>query len=142
MVKTVLKTQENNADVNAFIQSVADDTQREDTQKIDKYMQEIVGAEPKMWGASIIGYGHEHLKYASGRELDWMQIGFSPRKGSITLYVLRGGEEQYQDLLAKLGKHTTGKGCLYIKRLSEVDEAVLKQIFQRAIETTPTVRPS
>jgi hypothetical protein len=140
MAMADLKTKKTEASVAEFIHSVADDTQRKDAQTIDKYMREIVGAEPKMWGASIVGYGSEHLKYDSGRELDWMQIGFSPRKQNITLYVLRGGEDNYHDLLQRLGRHTTGKGCLYIKRLSDVDETVLKQIFQRAIETTPSLR--
>ena len=82
-----------------------------------------------MWGNSIIGYGQEHLKYASGRELDWLRIGFSPRKQNLTLYVLSKGPERYKDLLNKLGKHKIGKGCLYIKRLSDIDQSVLKEII-------------
>ncbi len=86
-----------------------------------------------MWGASIIGFGSEHYEYKSGREGDMPKIGFSPRRGTLTLYVLRGGELLYSDLLLELGKYKTGKICLYIKRLLDVDLKILKQIILRAI---------
>ena len=88
-----------------------------------------------MWGAAIIGFGVRHLKYESGREMDWMVTGFSPRKGNLTLYVndSSGGSA---DLMAQLGKHKTGKGCLYIKKLSDVDEAVLEKVILGSIERT------
>ena len=88
-----------------------------------------------MWGSSIVGFGTQHLKYASGRELDWMVIGFSPRKQNLTLYI-PGSLESYADLLKKLGKHTTGKGCLYVKSLKDVDTKVLKELIQRSIKET------
>lgn len=127
-----LKTKPNSASVEGFIDSVAEEERRVDAKVADKYFREIAKEEPVMWGSSIIGYGNEHLKYESGREMDWMRIGFSPRKANLTFYVIRGGVDRYQDLLNKLGKHSLGKGCLYIKRLSDVDASVLKQIIKRA----------
>ena len=134
MAKAQLKTQMNDASVVDFLESIPDETQRADAKTINQLMQDITGAPPKMWGSSLVGYGAEQLHYASGRELDWFLIGFSPRKNSLSLYVLREGEEQYTDLLAKLGKHSTGKGCLYIKRLSEVDQDVLKELLRRSLK--------
>lgn len=133
MSKAILKTQQNEASVNEFINSIVDENQRGDAKQIDKLMQEVTGEKPKMWGTAIIGYGLDHLKYASGRELDWMKIGFSPRKGNISVYILRGGEENYIDLLKNLGKFKTGKGCLYIKKLSDVDPEVIKKIIVRSL---------
>ena len=87
-----------------------------------------------MWGSSIVGFGSRRLKYASGRELDWMLTGFSPRKANITLYIL-GGFEKQDALLSKLGKYTTGKGCLYIKKLKDVDTRVLKELISESVQT-------
>ena len=81
-----------------------------------------------MWGPAIIGFGLRHLKYDSGREMDWMVIGFSPRKGNLTLYVGLGSDNGYDDYLTRLGKHKTGKGCLYINKLSNIDESVLEEL--------------
>ena len=133
MPKAQLKTKITEASVEEFISSIKDETQREESKLIDKYMQEITGEKPKMWGPAIIGYGLEHLKYESGRELDWLRIGFSPRKQNLSLYILKGGEEKYKDLLSKLGSHTTGKGCLYIKRLKDINKEVLKEIIKRSL---------
>lgn len=91
-------------------------------------MKQATKAEPKMWGTSIVGFGTYHYKYASGREGDWFQTGFSPRKQSLTLYLM-GGLDMHQAALKKLGKHTTGVGCLYIKKLGDVDKKVLKEII-------------
>jgi hypothetical protein len=132
MPKADLKTRPTTKSVGEFIDSIADETQRQDSKVVDKLMREVSGSEPKMWGPAIIGYGQENLKYATGRELDWPKLSFSPRKQYLTLYVLTGGEEKYQDLLDKLGKYTTGKVCLYIKRLTDVDMDVLKQIIERS----------
>lgn len=121
------KTQLTNASVEEFLNGIVDDQQRADSIKIDEIMQRVTGEKPKMWGPAIIGYGLRHLKYDSGREMDWMVTGFSPRKDNLTLYVLNGTEEQ-DKLLSKLGKHKTGKGCLYIKRLSDVDVNIVEQI--------------
>ena len=133
MAKVELKTKENNANVDDFINSVKDNQQRDDSKVILKMMGKATGDKPKMWGSSIVGFGNETLKYESGRELEWFKIGFSPRKQSLTLYVLRGGENNYKNLLAKLGKHTLGKGCLYIKNLEEVDSNVLEDLIKESL---------
>ncbi len=111
MAKAELKTKLNDASVEDFIETIESETVREDCRKIIELMQKATNAEPKMWGANIIGFGYRLLKYASGRELEWMQIAFSPRKQTITLY-LNLGEGWDENLLSKLGKHKIGKGCL------------------------------
>ncbi len=128
-----LKTQKNNASVKAFLQSVKDKQMREDCEKISDLMKSTAGAEPKMWGTSIVGFGEYHYKYASGREGDWFLCGFSPRKQALTLYIT-SGLEQHPELLAKLGKHKIGKSCLYIKRLDDVDLKVLKSLIQQGVK--------
>ena len=133
MAQAKLKTAATTQSVEPFLQSVSDPSQREDAKKIDQLFQEISGEPPVMWGTSIIGYGQEHLCYDSGRELEWLKLGFSPRKGSISLHILRGGIELYDDLLKQLGKHTTGKGCLYIKKLSDINLDVLQKIVKKAL---------
>ena len=125
MAKTELKTQKNDASVDDYLDKIPDDGQRADCKVIHAMMQKASGDPGSMWGSAIVGYGTYHYKYASGREADWMRIGFSPRKGKTTIY-LSNGFDQYQDLLAKLGKHSTGKGCLYIKHLSDVDQGILE----------------
>lgn len=135
MAKAQLKTQVTNASVAEFINSVEDKQRREDSKIVDKLMQEVSGEKARMWGPAIIGYGSEHLKYESGRELDMPKLAFSPRKQSLVLYVLEDGEESYRDLLSKLGKYTTSKVCLYIKNLSDVDLSVLKQVLERSFKT-------
>jgi hypothetical protein len=121
-----LKTKLNNASVDKFLKGVKDEQTRADCYQIIEMMNKATKAEPKMWGTSIIGFGNIHLKYESGRELDWFPIGFSPRKQNITLYLM-GGLEQ-KELLDKLGKYSTGKGCLYIKKLADVDIKVLNKL--------------
>ena len=128
-----LKTRKTEASVDQFLSSLPSEQTRDDCLAIAKLMQQATKAEPKMWGTSIVGFGTTHLKYASGRELDWMVIGFSPRKQNLTLY-LSGGLDSYADLLAKLGKHKTSGGCLYIKTLQDVDTKVLKQIIQQSVK--------
>jgi hypothetical protein len=123
-----LKTKERKASVEKFINSVKDDQQREDSFKILKMMKQITKAEPKMWGTSMIGFGNYHYKYASGREGDWFLTGFSPRKQNISLYIM-ADINKYKDLLSKLGKHKTGKGCLYINKLEDIDVEVLKELI-------------
>jgi hypothetical protein len=122
------KTQATNADVIAFIEGVADETQRADAHAIVEIMTRLSGEPAKMWGPSIIGFGSYHYKYDSGREGDSLRIGFSPRKGQTVLYLVDGyvGKEAQ---LARLGKHKLGKSCLYIKRLSDVDMAVLEDMI-------------
>lgn len=130
-----LKTKKTNASVADFLNEIADERVREDCKKIAGLMQKAADSEPKMWGKNIIGFGNRRLKYASGRELDWMIVGFSPRKANLTLY-LSTGENWNEDLLSKLGKHKTGKGCLYFKRLSDVNEEVLTEMIKESVERT------
>ena len=130
---TKLKTQKTNASVTAFLKSVTDDDRRKDCQALVRIMRRAVGAEPKMWGSSIVGFGHYHYKYASGRENDWFLAGFSPRKQDLTLYIM-AGFDRYDALMAKLGKHRTGKSCLYLKRLADVDVAVLEHLISASVK--------
>jgi hypothetical protein len=118
---TDVKTKVNDASVTDFLNSVTDEQKRKDSLEILKIMKQITKEEPKMWGASIVGFGSYHYKGASGREGDWMLTGFSPRKQNLTLYLMHGFDEQ-KDLLKKLGKHKTSMGCLYIKKLDDVDK--------------------
>ncbi|MBI3175100.1 MAG: DUF1801 domain-containing protein [Chloroflexi bacterium] len=131
-----LKTQKTDASVEAFLNSVADEQQRRDSFAVLDLMKKVSRAEPKMWGPAIVGFGQYRYKYDSGRENDWFPIGFSPRKGNLTLY-LAGGLEPQADLLAQLGKHKTGKGCIYIKKLTDVDQTVLKQMLERCLKNLP-----
>ena len=128
-----LKTKERQASVEKFLNSVKDDKRREDSFKILKMIKQITKAEPKMWGTSMIGFGNYRYKYASGREGDWFYAGFSPRKQSLTLYVM-ADINKYKSLLGKLGNHKTGKGCLYINKLDDVDVKVLKQIITTSVK--------
>ncbi len=128
-----LKTKVNKASVDKFIKGVKDEQTRDDCFKIAEMMQKATKAEPKMWGTSIVGFGTYHYKGASGREGDWFVAGFSPRKQNLTLYIMTGFDE-YEDLLAKLGKHSTGKACLYIKRLADVDLKVLKELITKSVK--------
>jgi hypothetical protein len=126
------KTQATEAEVTAFIAGVADETRRADAHIIAEMMARLSGAPAKMWGPSIIGFGRYHYKYDSGREGDTLRIGFSPRKGQTVLY-LPGIISGQADLRARLGKHKEGKGCLYIKRLADVDAAVLEEMMVASI---------
>ena len=129
------KTVKTKTDARAFIDSIPDENRRNDCQALADLMQEITGAGPKMWGEAIIGFGDYHYKYASGREGDWFLTGFSPRKQNITIY-LSYGFEQNTDLLKRLGKFKTGKACLYINRLSDIDLNVLKSLVLQAAGTS------
>ena len=125
-----LKTKATGASVAAFIDKIGDERRRRDCQALVKMMSRATRAEPKMWGSSIVGFGSSRLKYESGRELDWFPIGFASRKADIALYgLLSDGRDA---LLGKLDNHSRGKGCLYIKRLEDVDEAVLRQLIDTA----------
>jgi hypothetical protein len=125
------RTKPTDQTVESFINTIEDERKRRDSQTIITMMCEATGEKPCMWGSSIVGFGSYHYKYESGREGDAPRIGFSPRKQNLTLYLLQGElDERRQTLLTKLGKHTTGKGCLYIKKLDDVDLDVLKQIIQ------------
>ncbi len=124
-----MKTVQTEASVEDFLNLVEDDQKREDCFEIVKMMKQVTKKEPKMWGPAIIGFGSYHYKYESGREGDSPQIGFSPRKQNITLYILSGDENP---LLQKLGKHSTGKVCLYIKKLADVDKKVLLELIKES----------
>jgi hypothetical protein len=127
-----LKTKQTDASAADFLNAIPDAQVREDCWTIAGIMQEATKSEPKMWGPSIVGFGHSRLVYPNGRELDWMQIGFSPRKQNLTLYI--GGFEEKSDLLEKLGTHSCGKGCLYIKRLSGVHLPTLKKLVRASLK--------
>ncbi len=127
-----LKTRKTELSVDAFIKKIPDTQKRKDAFTIAELMEKATKAKGKMWGTAIIGFGDRHLKYESGRELDWFIMGFSPRKQNLTLYIF-GTVEKQQALLKKLGKHKTGKGCLYINKLEEVDMAVLKEIINKGL---------
>jgi hypothetical protein len=133
MAKTELKTKVNNASVAKFLNSVMDEGKRNDCFEILKMMKQVTKEEPKMWGASIVGFGSYHYKGKSGREGDWMLTGFSPRKQALTVYLM-GGFDEHTDLLKKLGKFTTSVGCLYIKKLDDVDRKVLKQLVTASVK--------
>jgi hypothetical protein len=129
-----LKTKVNDASVTKFLDSIADEKKRADGYALLEMMQKATQTEPKMWGSSIIGFGNYHYVYESGREGDWFLTGFSPRKQTLTLYSMGGGWEQYDALLQKLGKHSLGKGCLYIKKLDDVDKPTLKKLIGEAVK--------
>ncbi|HUR98974.1 MAG TPA: DUF1801 domain-containing protein [Pyrinomonadaceae bacterium] len=132
MAKAEIKTKETDASVDEFLEAVGDERQREDSYKVLDVMRRITGDEPKMWGTAIIGFGNSvYTSPATGREVDWPKMAFSPRKGNLTLYVLNDSAKQ-APLLEKLGKHKRGKGCLYIKRLSDVDGKVLEKLIATA----------
>lgn len=128
-----LKTQENDQSVDAFLQQVEDEKRRRDCYTVVEIMREAAGAEPRMWGDSIVGFGKYRYKYASGREGDWMLVGFSPRKDNLTLYIM-AGFEQYEGLLARLGKIKHAKSCLYVKKLEDVDLEVLKELVRQSVD--------
>jgi hypothetical protein len=128
-----LKTKKTTASVPAFLAAIADPQRRADAKKVAAMMKAATGTTPKMWGTSIVGYGSQHYKYASGREGDWPRIAFSPRKDALTLYIT-SSFEQYSELMARLGKFKTGKSCLHIKRLTDIDTTVLKQLLTRALK--------
>ena len=127
-----LKTRPRASSVDAFIDAVDDEHKRADCRVVAEMMAEITGAEGVMWGASIVGFGNYHYRYASGREGDFFEAGFSPRKRALTIYVMAGFAE-YDDLLVRLGRYTTGKSCLYVKRLSDVDLDVLREMLTRSV---------
>ena len=128
-----LKTRPTDASVADFLNGVENEQKRLDCQKISELMELATGAPPKMWGDAIVGFGVCHLKYSTGRELDWPIVAFSPRKQNITLY-LSTGEQWNEELLSRLGKHKTGMGCLYFKRLSDVDEEILKELIAESVK--------
>lgn len=127
-----LKTRPTGASVAAFLAGIPDDERRRDCRALDALMRRATGERPRMWGPSIVGYGSYVLRYADGRELEWPVIGFSPRKQALTVYIM-GGLDRHAALLARLGNHKrSGGGCLYLKRLADVDPGVLEVLCERA----------
>ncbi len=135
------KTKETGESVEAFLNAIADDQRRRDCFTVMELMKDATKVEPKMWGTSIVGFGRYHYIYASGREGDSCWIGFSPRKQNLTLYLM-GGFEQHADLMAKLGKYSLGKGCLYINRLQDIDTAILGELIERSVAYVIKTHPS
>jgi nucleoid DNA-binding protein len=133
MAKVELKTKVNDASVTEFLNSVTDEQKRKDCAELLKLMKQVTREAPKMWGASIVGFGSYHYKGKSGREGDWMLTGFSPRKQNLTVYII-SGFDAHAALLKKLGKFTTSMGCLYIKKLADVDKKVLKELVQASVK--------
>ncbi len=129
-----MKTKPTNASVEKFLNQIADETRREDCFAIARMMEDITGKKPQMWGDSLVGFGAYHYKYASGHEGDWPLTAFSPRKNDLTLYLMPGFEH-YKDLMGQLGKHRTGRSCLYIKRLSDVHVPTLKKLIRESVKT-------
>lgn len=129
-----LKTKPTKASVKDFLNQIPDEERRKDCFEVAKIMEEITGNKPKMWGPSIVGFGTYHYKYASGREGDWPITAFSPRKKDLTLYIMMGCFDKYPELMEKLGKHSTGKSCLYIKRLSDIHVPTLKKLIKTSIK--------
>jgi hypothetical protein len=128
-----LKTTKSAGSVTEFLDAVADAQRRADVIAACALMREVTGAEPAMWGSSIVGFGTYHYKYASGQEGDWPAVGLSPRKAALTLY-LSTGFDGAEDLLGRLGPHSIGKSCLYVKRLSAVDQDVLRDLVGKAFQ--------
>lgn len=127
------KTKPTGEDVESFLNNMSDEKKRQDCFTLLEMMKQITNLEPKIWASSMIGFGNYHYKYASGHEGDAFIVGFSPRKQNLTIYILTGFEQE-QQLLEKLGKHTTGKGCLYVKRLDDVHLPTLRSLIQHSVE--------
>lgn len=135
-----LKTKPTDASVEAFLDTIPDETKRQDSYTLLAMMQEVTGFKPRMWGESIVGFGSYHTKYGAGREADWPLVGFSPRKQNLTLYIMSGFDE-YDELLGRLGKHSLGKACLYVKRLKDVDIATLRELVRLSAEHMAATNP-
>lgn len=128
-----LKTKKTEIPVSEFVAGIKEEEVRKDTQQLVKLMEKASGAKGKMWGPAIIGFGDHLLVYESGRELDWFKIGFSPRKGKFSIYAMSEAMSD-EKLMQKLGKHSMSKGCLYIKKLSDIDEKVLLQLLEKTVK--------
>ena len=126
-----LKTKKTNADVDAFLDTITDQKRREDCRAVVDLMADVTGEPPTMWGSAIFGFGSYHYRYASGREGDWMATGVSPRKQNLTVYIM-SGFPRHDALMRKLGRYTTGKSCLYIKKLEDVDTGVLGELVRES----------
>lgn len=128
-----LKTKENDGDVLAFINGLENEQRKSDCKELLKLFSEITNESPKMWGASIIGFGSYHFKYESGREGDWFLTGFSPRKNNLSIYIMSGFKE-YEGLMKELGKYKTGSSCLYVNKLSDIDAQKLAKLVEKSVK--------
>jgi hypothetical protein len=130
-----LKTKPTDTSVETLLGAIPDDARRQDCRTVLGLMREVTQCEPRVWGSTMIGFGTYHYRYASGREGDWFLTGFAPRKQDLTLYIM-AGFDRYDALLSKLGKYRTGKSCLYVKRLADVDLAVLRELVAASVAHT------
>lgn len=128
-----LKTKKNNASVSAFMKGIEDPAQRADCRKISAMMKKATGSRPKMWGTSIVGFGSYSYTNTAGKNFEWMLTGFSPRKQATSVYIMPGFKK-FDALMKKLGRYKTGKSCLYVKRLEDVDERVLEQLIAESVK--------
>ncbi|QPC83931.1 DUF1801 domain-containing protein [Phototrophicus methaneseepsis] len=135
-----IKTQPHDGDVRTFLSQVENEKRREDAFTILELMEEVTGEEAVMWGESIIGFGSYHYRYASGREGDWMLAGFAPRKQNLSLYIMAGFDD-YDDLMSKIGKHKTGKSCLYINKVEDIDLDVLRELVKKSVDHMKATNP-
>jgi hypothetical protein len=129
-----LKTKVNDASVTEFLDRIADEKKRADAYVLLELMRKATKEEPKMWGSAIVGFGKTHYVYASGRQGDWFPVGFSPRKQNLALYTMGVGWQQYPELLEKLGKHSMGKGCLYLRNLDNVNMPALTKLIGQVVK--------
>lgn len=127
------KTKQTTQSVAKFLDSVSDDTRRKDSKTVLKLMKKVTKKAPRMWGESLIGFGTYHYKYASGHESDYFLTGFSPRAQNLTVYIMPGFEP-FPTLMQKLGKYKTGKSCLYVKKLEDIDISVLEELIKKSVE--------
>lgn len=126
------KTRRTDDDVEAFLASISDERQREDSRFLVEMMSEVSGAEPVMWGSTIIGFGHSQITYANGTTQPWFSVGFSPRKGKLSLYIVDDAAG-HESTLERLGKYSHGKACIWVKRLSDVDTDVLRELVEESV---------
>lgn len=127
------KTHATDLDVADFIASIDDEDRRRDCLRVLEIMSKATGEEPRIWGAGMVGFGSYHYRYESGREGDWFLTGFSPRKANLTIYIM-AGFDRYAELMQRLGKYKTGKSCLYIRRLADIDEGVLQELVSTSVQ--------
>lgn len=128
-----LKTSPDERNPEVYLSAIENDSRRQDCREVAALMEEITGAAPQMWGSSIVGFGTYHYVYESGREGDWFLTGFSSRKQNLTLYIM-SGFDKYEELMSRLGKYKTGKSCLYLKKLDDIDRGVLKELIQASVD--------
>jgi hypothetical protein len=133
MAKNENKTKVTTVPVNDFLDKVTDERKKTESYTLLEMMKRLSGEEPKMWGPNLVGFGNYHYKYDSGREGDFFRVGFSPRKQALTVYIMPGFE-RFTELMDQLGKYKTGKSCLYIKKLEDVDEEVLRTLITESLK--------